>query len=240
MRQRSFDFSKRSAERLSKRLDPSTLKCVRASVVVGATVLAVAAFAAPAFGGGWLPHAADATWTYQWTDSVYDTTPTNEKVTVKSATGNSFVLAWTTKDAGTPDAPQSDGTVAFQDTNFGIVNTDWTSSPPPTAFPILCGSLSQCGNSLASSMYEQDVVSVRNLGEVRAQLGDVDSQIQRAITDQSEKNRATYPAAAEQDAATMEAVAARKQALRDVTADPAIEAARTPEELKGVWPEVLR
>ena len=34
---------------------------------------------------GWLPHAADATWTYQWTDSVYNTTPTNEAVTVKSA-----------------------------------------------------------------------------------------------------------------------------------------------------------
>jgi hypothetical protein len=122
-------------------------------VVAGAAVLAVAAFAAPAFGGGWLPHTADATWTYQWTDSVYDTTPTNEKVTVKSTTGNSFVLAWTTKDAGTPDALQSDGTVSFQDTNFGIVNTDWTSSPPPSTFPILCGSLSQCGNSLASSMY---------------------------------------------------------------------------------------
>lgn len=34
-------------------------------------------------------------------------------------------------------------------------------------------------------------------------------------------------------------VAARKQALRDVTADPRIEAAKTPEELKAVWPEIL-
>jgi hypothetical protein len=119
-------------------------------------VLAAAAalfFAAPSFASGWLPHPADATWTYQWTDSVYNAAPTNEKVTVKSQSGSSFTLAWTTKDAGTPDAPQSEGSVAFQDTNFGIVNTDWTSTPPPSAFPILCASLASCGNSLASAYY---------------------------------------------------------------------------------------
>ena len=68
-------------------------------------------FVAPAAAGGWLPHPADATWTYQWTDSVYDQTPTNEKVTVKSTAGSSFTLAWDTKDAGTPDAPQRSGSV---------------------------------------------------------------------------------------------------------------------------------
>ncbi|HEY3543129.1 MAG TPA: hypothetical protein VGK79_11370 [Gaiellaceae bacterium] len=115
--------------------------------------LAAVIFAAPSSASGWLPHPADATWTYQWTDSVYDTTPTNEIVTVKSQAGSSFTLAWTTKDAGTPDAPQSEGTVSFQDTNFGVVNTDWTSTPPPSAFPILCASLAQCGNSLASTYY---------------------------------------------------------------------------------------
>lgn len=34
-------------------------------------------------------------------------------------------------------------------------------------------------------------------------------------------------------------IAVQKQILRDVTADPAIEAATTPEELKAVWPEAL-
>ena len=29
----------------------------------------------------WLPHPADATWTYEWSDSVYNATPTKEKVT---------------------------------------------------------------------------------------------------------------------------------------------------------------
>jgi hypothetical protein len=35
-------------------------------------------------------------------------------------------------------------------------------------------------------------------------------------------------------------VATRKQALRDVTADPAIEAAKTADELRAVWPSILR
>jgi hypothetical protein len=33
------------------------------------------------------------------------------------------------------------------------VNTDWTSNPPPSTFPILCQSLGSCGNSLASAFY---------------------------------------------------------------------------------------
>jgi hypothetical protein len=35
------------------------------------------------------------------------------------------------------------------------------------------------------------------------------------------------------------AIVAKKQELRDVTADPAIAAAQTPEQLKAVWPSVL-
>jgi hypothetical protein len=41
------------------------------------------------------------------------------------------------------------------------------------------------------------------------------------------------------DAAGKADVAARKQALRDVTADPAIAAATTADELKAVWPAIL-
>ncbi len=130
----------------------STLKGVRAALVV-LVVGAAALFAAPSYASGWLPHPADASWTYQWTDSVYQSTPTNEKVTVKSQSGNAFTLAWDTNGAGTPDAPQSSGSVSFQDTNFGIVNTDWTSTPPPSVFPILCSTLQSCGNSLASTYY---------------------------------------------------------------------------------------
>lgn len=34
-------------------------------------------------------------------------------------------------------------------------------------------------------------------------------------------------------------IVAQKQALRDVTSDPAIEAAQTIDELKAVWPDIL-
>jgi len=122
--------------------------------VLGAVLAVALGLSAPAGAGGWLPHPADATWTYQWTDSSYNTTPTNEAVTVKSQSGQSFVLAWTTDGQNNPDdAPQSAGTVSFQDSNFGLVNTDWTSTPPPASFPVLCSQLAQCGNSLASTYY---------------------------------------------------------------------------------------
>ena len=50
-----------------------------------------------------------------------------------------------------------------------------------------------------------------------------------------------YQRADEQgDAVAKAAIAAQKQALRDVTADPAIDAAKTPEELKAVLPAALR
>lgn len=42
-----------------------------------------------------------------------------------------------------------------------------------------------------------------------------------------------------QDVALMAEVAAKKQALRDATKDPAIDAAATPEELKAVRPQAL-
>jgi hypothetical protein len=115
-----------------------------------------ALWAAPAAGAAdnWLPHPADATWTYQWSDTGYAPTPTKEKVTVKSQSGNSFVLAWTTDGLDNPvDAVSSSGTVSFQETNAGLVNTDWSSTPPPPAFPVLCVQASGCGNALSSTLY---------------------------------------------------------------------------------------
>jgi hypothetical protein len=115
---------------------------------------AILVCASPASASDWLPHPSDASWVYQWTDSAYNTTPTKEKVTVQSQKGASFVLAWTTADLGnSADAPTSIGTVSFQDTNSGLVNTDWTSNAPPPNFPILCSAVAQCGNSLASTYY---------------------------------------------------------------------------------------
>ena len=121
-------------------------------MVAAACVLLVAV--APASADDWLPHPEDATWTYSWTDSSYAQTPTKEKVTVKETKGTAFTLAWTTEDLeNPPEAVTSTGTVSFQDTSLGLVNTDWSSNQPPSTFPILCASVSRCGNSLASTYY---------------------------------------------------------------------------------------
>lgn len=127
----------------------------RALLCVLALATAVATAPGAAAADTWLPHPADATWTYEWTDSVYNTTPTKEKVTVKDQKGPAFSLAWTTKDLDNPaDAAASEGVMAFQETSSGLVNTDWQSTPPPVSFPILCAQASQCGNSVASVLYQ--------------------------------------------------------------------------------------
>ena len=116
--------------------------------------MAVLVSAPAAEASSWLPHGSDATWTYKWSDSAYATTPTTEKVSVKSQKGNTFVLAWTTVDQGNPeDAVASAGTVTFQTTNAGIEVTDWSSSAPPAAFPVLCAQAASCGNALTSTFY---------------------------------------------------------------------------------------
>src|SRR3954465_4297936 len=85
----------------------------------------------------WFPHPADATWTYKWSDSVYATTPTIEKVTVKSQKSPTYILAWTTDGLDNPDdAIPSNGTMTFEETDQGISVTDWASTPPPGTFPL--------------------------------------------------------------------------------------------------------
>ena len=118
---------------------------IRRLTLLAVTAGAALAYSSVAAAGGWLPHPDGATWTYQWTDSAYNDVPTTEQVMVKSQKAHSFVLAWTTEDQGNPDdAPDTVGTVSFQETNSGLQNTDWSSNAPPPDFPILCASANQC------------------------------------------------------------------------------------------------
>jgi hypothetical protein len=119
--------------------------------------------AAPALADDFFPHPPGAQWSYDWSDSTYNPKGTVEAVTVASEadrSGCGWALAWTGTDniplsPGSPVVYQvpDNGTVCFQDQNFGLVNTNWSSTPPPPSMPILCASASQCPNSLASSMY---------------------------------------------------------------------------------------
>ena len=124
---------------------------MRRLTVLALALVAGLQFASSAAADDWLPHPDGATWTYSWSDSVYSPTPTTENVTVKDQSGASFDLAWTTGD---PTAPTSSGTVSFQDTDSGLDNTNWSSTPPPTNFPILCATAAGCGNSLTSTYYD--------------------------------------------------------------------------------------
>jgi hypothetical protein len=122
----------------------------------GLIILVMVALAGLSAGGAsasWLPYAPDSTWTYEWTDSVYSPTPTKEKVTVSESKGRSFVLSWTTRELeNPPEAVDSLGMVAFQETQSGLVNTDWSSTLPPQHFPILCAR-TPCNNSLTGTLY---------------------------------------------------------------------------------------
>ena len=128
----------------------------RHRLLVAIAAVVVVLVASPAAGAAsWLPHPSDATWTYQWTNSVYNPTPTTELVTVKEQKGEQFTLGWTTVGQGNDAAaPISLGLIAFQETASGLVNTDWSSNQPPPSFPILCATPTQCNNSLASTYYQ--------------------------------------------------------------------------------------
>jgi hypothetical protein len=125
---------------------------VRRGLAVGVVLVALLG-ARAARAGDWLPHPADATWTYSWSDTQYVKTPIKEKTTVGDQKGSSFTLHWTTADLDNPaDSIASTGDVQFQDTPAGVINTNWSSTPPPPDFPVLCPTLA-CSNTLSSTWY---------------------------------------------------------------------------------------
>jgi hypothetical protein len=112
----------------------------------------------------WLPHSAGATWQYEWTDSTYNPSGTIENVLVQQQ-GTNFTLDWADPQDQSPAAgatsiscpPDADiGTMSFEDSSTGLVNTDWNSCPPPSSYPsgLLCpGGTTRCPNSLAGVFY---------------------------------------------------------------------------------------
>src|SRR4051794_26044793 len=120
--------------------------------MLGAALVALAG-AHVARAGDWLPHPADATWTYSWSDTVYLKAPIKEKTTVGDQKGSSFTLHWTTTGLDNPvDTITSTGDVQFQDTPAGVLNTNWSSTPPPPASPPLSPTCA-CNTPLRSPWY---------------------------------------------------------------------------------------
>lgn len=130
----------------------------------GAVALVVAMLVAvpAASADEWLPHPADAQWQYRWTDSAYNPGGTVENVVVQQQAGTGFTLAWADPGDTPPAAgaasidcpPGADvGEMSFQDSDSGLLNTNWNSCPPPQQEPILCPTTT-CSNSLSSTLYD--------------------------------------------------------------------------------------
>jgi hypothetical protein len=131
------------------------------------SVLAGGIAASPALADAWFPHPANATWTYHWTDTNYNPNGTTDTVTVD--TTDQVTCGWQLEWTGTilvplgssgGSGPQptisqpDDGTICFEDQDYGLVNTDWSGNAPPINEPPLCAaSASECPNSLGSVLY---------------------------------------------------------------------------------------
>ncbi len=100
----------------------------------------------------WLPRSDNASWTYAWSNSTYQPAPRREKYTVTARAGTSFRLRWDEIDPPATETPSS-GTIDFQHTDTGLVNTNYSSSQPPPRFPILCASATECASSLSAAWY---------------------------------------------------------------------------------------
>lgn len=102
-----------------------------------------------------MPNTEDATWTYAWYDNTYSNALTYERYTVAARSDATVRLAWTTDDAGNGEgAVASNGFVDYRYNDSGLTNANWSSTPPPPQFPVLCAqSGPDCGNSLAGSHY---------------------------------------------------------------------------------------
>lgn len=122
------------------------------------TGLPAAAHAAPSPGiapdlghvtNQWLPSVKTASWTWNWSDDTYVKDGVQETYTVTRSDGPGFTLSWNA-DRGGP----SQGEIVYQRTIAGLVNRDWNGTAPPASMPILCASVGQCGNSLASAHFQ--------------------------------------------------------------------------------------
>lgn len=103
-------------------------------------------------GDQWLPRTDGASWTYSWSNSAYQPNPRVERYSLTGRDGRSFRLSWDEPNPPPGETP-SQGTMDFGQTDAGLVNSDYASTPPPARYPVLCAAPSGCGNSLAAALY---------------------------------------------------------------------------------------
>src|SRR3954466_13412914 len=103
---------------------------IRRGVVAAAVILGC--FPAAALAGPlddpanqWLPRTDGATWTYAWSNSTYQPAPRTETYSLTARAGRAFRLAWTEVNPPPTEAP-STGTIDFQHTETGLINTNYS------------------------------------------------------------------------------------------------------------------
>jgi hypothetical protein len=121
--------------------------------------LALAAFPAAASavdlddpGAQWLPRSDGATWTYQWTNSAFAQVARTETYSLSVRSGRWFRLNFA-ESGLRPDQDPATGYMDFFTTDVGLVNLNYSSTPAPRNFPILCASAIACGNTIAGSLF---------------------------------------------------------------------------------------
>ena len=101
----------------------------------------------------WFPRSDGASWTYAWDNTTYQPDARRERYDLTARSGRSFRLSWAEVEPPPGETP-SQGTMDFQQTDAGLINTDYGSTPPPARFPVLCASANGCGNSLSGALYQ--------------------------------------------------------------------------------------
>lgn len=120
----------------------------------------------------WFPHNSGSQWTYFWSDTKYNPQGTTEQVSVATQAGPNgcgWQVSWTGdtliplggssggSSSTTPVIDQpDDGTMCFQDQDYGLENTDYSGTPPPINEPSLCASAGSggCSSSLGSTLFD--------------------------------------------------------------------------------------
>jgi hypothetical protein len=100
----------------------------------------------------WLPRSDGATWTYQWSNSAFASVPRTETYSLSTRSGRWFRLNFS-ESGLRPDQDPAAGTMDFFTTDVGLVNLNYSSTPSPRNFPILCASAIACGNSIAGPLF---------------------------------------------------------------------------------------
>jgi hypothetical protein len=103
-------------------------------------------------GAQWLPRSDGAEWVYAWSNSSYSPAPRLERYQLTGRDGTFFRVSWQEVGLRADQSPAA-GSADFRHTDAGLVNVNYSATPPPQQFPPLCASATQCGNSVVGSYF---------------------------------------------------------------------------------------